>query len=1347
MYLGIDIGGTFTDLVLMDDEGHISTAKAPTTLGELEHGVFEAVALAAAAQGHSSKQLLHRVKTFGHGTTQATNALIERTGAVTGLIATRGFGDTLALQRLMGFTAGIPVENLGWYSRRRYPEPIVPRRLVREVRERVDQAGRVLVPLDEANARQAVQDLIDAGAQTFAVALLWSFRNPAHERRIGEIIREMRPEAYVSLSCEVSPIIGEYERTATTVLNSYLAPKVANYLERVESLLRDRGFGGTFNVLNSAGGVIPAREAARKPVLLVASGPAGGVMGSLQLAQEIGHSNVITTDMGGTSFDVALVVDGRPLVSGTHEAGGFHLNTPIIDIRAIGAGGGSIARVEAGLLRVGPDSAGAVPGPVCYGRGGTFATVTDADLVLGILSPDNFLGGRMKLDPRAATEAIRAQVAEPLGMSVEEAAAGIRRVVDGHMADTLREVTIGRGHDPRDFVLLAYGGAGPAHCTGYGAELGVPRILVPATSMAHSAYGALASDIQHSAEQSLLLRGGGGTRDPWDGLDCDAMNAVFADLEARCLAAMKQSGFTRAHCELTRSIDMRYRRQTHDLMVAVPDGPMTATNAPILVERFEEAYESVYGKGAGFRFARIELTTFRVMAVARTRKPTIRKPSAAIAPQPHRRRIFEPTARAWTEAAVFAWLELPAGFRASGPAVIEHPETTVYVGPEQTARTRRRRQSLYRSRRGDAMTVRDPVRRSDTDSAIDPITFEVIRHKLEAITEEQAITLKNVSGSPVVTEATDFNVGIYLADGAIVNMGPQVIFHAGTMSTVIYSIIEHFSDNPGINEGDMFILNDPYRGAIHQPDVSIVMPLFHEGRRIAWTGSCAHELDTGGMSFGSWAFAATDVQQEAMLLPGVKIVENGTLREDIWQMIMGMTRLPHVVGLDLKAMIAANNVAARRFRQLMQRYGADTVDQVMRIEIDTSERMLRERLARIPDGIYRARDFLDHDGHANRLYQIEVAAQKRGDQLTLDMEGSSPQAPGFINCTRSGLRGALFTGLLPILAPDIRWNEGVLKPVTIKVPEANICNASWPSPVSGATVSTAWVAQNVAVAALSRMVACVPELVQEGQAVTKGQFSVMTMAGRDRDGGPFGMLLMDAMAGGGGAYIDHDGLDGSGDHSIPRPRIGNVESNEAAGPYLYLFRSFVPDTAGAGTMRGGVTAGLAITPHDTDELHTMVIGHGVQVPNSIGQFGGMPGACAYHLLRKSNADIAGLIEANAHMRDLLDADGAVQRLEFQAWPFPAASGRRAGVFIPGRRRLWRSDPPRSRAGCAQCRRQICHCALGRSALRCGAARWHRRCRKNPRAATRNSVRAARRASAKEQSAGRTWDRRSLSSDR
>lgn len=517
---------------------------------------------------------------------------------------------------------------------------------------------------------------------------------------------------------------------------------------------------------------------------------------------------------------------------------------------------------------------------------------------------------------------------------------------------------------------------------------------------------------------------------------------------------------------------------------------------------------------------------------------------------------------------------------------------------------------------------------------IDPITFEVVRNKLQAITEEQAITLKSVSGSPVVTEATDFNNGLYLADGSIVTMGPQVIFHTGTMSSVIRSIIANFSENPGINEGDMFILNDPYRGAIHQPDMSIVAPVFHNGEHVAWAGSCAHQLDVGGMSFGSWAIGATEIQQEAMLLPGIKLVEGGVLRQDLWQMIMGMTRLPQVLGLDLKAMIAANNVAARRLGELMNRYGSDVVRTIMHEEINASERQMRQTLAKLPDGVFRARDYIEHDGHENRLYEVCVTATKQGDTLTLDMAGTSPQAPGFINCTASGMRGAAFTGMLPILAPTIRWNEGVLRAVKIVAPEGVLCNASWPAPISSGTISGAWIVQNVVVAALSRLVGCSKEYASEGPAVTKGHMTVMTLAGQDRDGGPFGTFLLDSTAGGGGAYPDHDGLDGSGDFCVPRPAIANVEANEANGPFLYLYRGFVPDTGGPGRTRGGAGTSLAITPYETAGLHAMMLGHGVEVPNSIGQRGGLPGACGLNFIRRkagTAAEVAGLARGLGQM--------------------------------------------------------------------------------------------------------------------
>jgi N-methylhydantoinase B len=505
----------------------------------------------------------------------------------------------------------------------------------------------------------------------------------------------------------------------------------------------------------------------------------------------------------------------------------------------------------------------------------------------------------------------------------------------------------------------------------------------------------------------------------------------------------------------------------------------------------------------------------------------------------------------------------------------------------------------------------------DEAGVIDPITFEVVRNKLAAITDEQAITLKSASGSPVVVEATDFNNGLYLTDGSIVTMGMQVLYHTGTMSTVIKGIIERFGET-GIGEGDMFIVNDPYRGAIHQPDVSIVAPIFHEGRHVAWAGSCAHQLDVGGMSFGSWAVGATEIQQEAMLLPGLKLVEGGELRDDLWQMIMGMTRLPEMVGLDLKAMIAANTVATRRLGELMDRYGADTVEAIMLRDIEISEHRFRARLAELPDGVFRAIDFLEHDGHENRLYQIAVTVTKTGEELTIDMDGSSAQAPGFINCTRSGLVGGLFTAMLPILAPDIRWNEGIMRPVTISAGEGLICNATWPAPVSAGTVSAVWVVTNAATAAFSRLAAFGASTRSEAPAVTKGSMWVLTLAGRDRDGDAFGTFLLDSTIGGAGAYVDHDGLDASGEYPVPRPAVANVESNENAGPYLYLYRRLLTDTAGPGRMRGGAAAAVAVTPHDTEALQAMLIGHGVEVPNSTGQFGGFEGSCNQAVLRRTD---------------------------------------------------------------------------------------------------------------------------------
>jgi N-methylhydantoinase A len=686
LYVGVDIGGTFTDLVLMDRDGTVGTSKAPTTPGRLEQGVLDALQVHAQSMRSDVNELLPRVAWFGHGTTQATNAMIERKGSATGLITTQGFGDTILIQRLMGYTAGVPSRQLGHYSQHRYPDPIVPRRLIREVPERVDKFGRVVTPLDEAAVRAAVSDVLSAGAGALAVTLLWSFRNPAHEQRIREIALELDPDLDVAISSEVAPLIGEYERTATTVLNSYLAATVGQYLERLEASLRDQGFAGTFGVLDSIGGVVSSEHAARHAVTLLTSGPTGGVIGSVFLAEALGHRNVITTDMGGTSFDVGLIIDGKPLVSAVSEVEKYHVATPMVDIRAIGAGGGSIASVTDGLLSVGPESAGARPGPVAYGRGGELPTVTDADLVLGIIDPESFLGGRMKLDTAGAAEAIRRHIAEPLGIEVEDAAAGIRQVADSQMADLLRELTVGRGRDPRDFVLYAYGGAGPMHCAGYGAELGVSQIVVPATSMAQSAYGAMASDVHISAERSPMLRGGTCPAEPWEGVDPREVQRTFDELEEECLTGLDRSGIEHTAPEITRIADIRYRQQVHSLMVPVPNGPIDETAIQTLIERFETMYEDTYGRGSGSRGAGVEIPALRVSAIGRTAKPRLTQlQNGHAAPPPVSRRIYEPTLRQEMQAQVVHWDAMPRAFRVSGPAIVEHPTTTVYVGPTQRA--------------------------------------------------------------------------------------------------------------------------------------------------------------------------------------------------------------------------------------------------------------------------------------------------------------------------------------------------------------------------------------------------------------------------------------------------------------------------------------------------------------------------------------------------------------------------------------------------------------------------------------------------------------------------------------
>jgi N-methylhydantoinase B len=491
-------------------------------------------------------------------------------------------------------------------------------------------------------------------------------------------------------------------------------------------------------------------------------------------------------------------------------------------------------------------------------------------------------------------------------------------------------------------------------------------------------------------------------------------------------------------------------------------------------------------------------------------------------------------------------------------------------------------------------------------SEINAVTFEVIRNRLVAISEEMRIALQAVSGSPTVTEASDFFTGLFLPDGAVVSMGFQVSFQA----PVCGQVIRHINGKPRLKvvEGDIFIGNDPYIGALHQNDVQMIGPIYAGDEIIAWAGVEAHETDVGGMDFASWCPKAKEVWQEGIRIPCVKLVDRGEMREDVLEMIVTASRLPDQLGLDIRAFIATVNVANRRVSELVERYGAKTITEVMRRMIASSESRLRARLRELPDGIVHAADFIEHDGHQNILYKIDCKATKTGDKLTLDFSGSSKQAPGFINATRSGLVGGCAGGILTTLGFDIQWNQGLLDPVEIVAPDGLICTAQFPAPVGSATVETIWSVSNAVMAALNKLLATSPKYRYRAQCISDGCMATFNLGGVNQYGEPFGLHLMDPLAAGSGAFATKDGVEAGGPITSPVSCIADVERNEQAVPLFYLHRRLVSDTGGAGKHRGGLSGEVALTLGGIEKAMALVMTHGAESPNTAGLAGGWPGS-------------------------------------------------------------------------------------------------------------------------------------------
>jgi N-methylhydantoinase A len=678
-FIGTDIGGTFTDLVMLSETGEVTIVKSPTTPSDRTQAVLNALAAAAERQGIDARTLIKQLQYFAHGTTAATNAFIERKGAKTGLLITRGFADTLRIERCMASWAGLADHEIAHFSKRTIPTPIIPLDLIEEIEERIDERGAVIAPLGEAAARDSIRRLTAKGVEAIAITLLWSFRNPIHEQRLAEIVREEAPNVFVTISSELVPILGEYERASTTSINSYLGPVIHRYIDGLEKSIRDYGYDGPISIMESGGGVLPAREAAFQAANLLTSGPAGGVLASQKLGERLGFKNIITSDMGGTSFDVGLIVDGQPILATSREVGRFHVALPAIKVTAIGAGGGSIARVRGGHLTVGPDSAGAEPGPVCFGRGGTDPTITDADVVLGIIDPNYFLGGEMKLDAGLAEAAIMEHIGKPLGYDLHEAAAGIREVANNQMADLLRRVTTRSGYDPRGFAIFAYGGAGPTHAHLYGSIAGISTAVVPTTASGHSALGAVTADRHRSFSVAFGHHAPPRFKNASDHVDVQGMNEGFARLDQLCRAALGEDA------QIDHLVTMRFRFQVHEIPVEAPNKQLTPAELDALVERFVERYEQIYGKNTALRGTGVEFNVLRAEAVSPVQKPVLSLlPKRDVAPEPLSNRKVYFYRLGFKETPVYRSENLGPGTVLRGPVIVERPDTTILVGINQS---------------------------------------------------------------------------------------------------------------------------------------------------------------------------------------------------------------------------------------------------------------------------------------------------------------------------------------------------------------------------------------------------------------------------------------------------------------------------------------------------------------------------------------------------------------------------------------------------------------------------------------------------------------------------------------
>ena len=1147
--IGVDVGGTFTDLILIDEaDGQITVDKVPSTPDNPARAVLTGVEQLCAKAGVG----LEAIDLLLHGTTVATNIALEHKGAEVGMITTEGFRDILHIARHKKPHNFSLQQELPWQTR-----PLARRRHRLTVKERVTAPhGEIVVALDEEEVRERARALRDAGVDSIAVCLLHSYLNSSHEQRIKQILEEECPDAYLSISSEVLPLYREFERFSTTCLNAYVGPRVARYVSQLDAGLQDAGLDRGVRLMQSSGGLATVEGATLGPVNLMMSGPVAGLIGGIWAGKMAGYDNVITLDIGGTSADIGVAAQGalrmRHLLD--TKVGDYQAMIPMVDIDAIGHGGGSIAYVDAGgIYRVGPQSAGADPGPACYGRGGTEPTSTDAQVVLGRFRTDRGLvGGGMKLHKDSACEALQG-VADTLGMSLEEAALGALQIQKFSMVQAIELNSVRRGYDPRDFTLVAAGGAGPLFACDIALELEVPRVLVPPHPGILSATGLLATDMQYEFVTT--------ERQPLATLNRVRLAERFEELTKQAYERLNTDGVAEGDRLIRRLADCRYAGQGYEVRFDVPAGQIDDTWVEALAEGFHRAHETEYGH----RFdAPVEVINIRTIGIGRIPElvwPSIQSGEASPATAELLRAsvVFEVDGSGETyETPFYDRAALRAGNHIVGPAIIEQYDTTVVIPPRCEATV---------DQYGNLVIDCDAVVSQRGQALAAPILQRVIGGAFTAIAQEMAGVLYRMSYSSIIRESEDLGAGIFDKDGYMLAESESTPMFMGAMPRIVQNVIELLDGD--IHEGDIILHNDPYYGATHSPDCTIVIPVFHQGNLIGFAGASAHLLDIGGSHPGI-NIDAVDIYAEGNIYRAVKLVEKGVRRDGLWRHIFENMRTPTPNEGDIQAMIAACELAKRRYLGLAERYGLSAVDAAGRHWMDYSEQMLRREIAKIPDGEYDTDvGFLDDDGvNRGARLPVKVKVIVAGDEITYDLTGSSDEVPTSYNVPFEGTTCSamafitrmifLDTVTYPVYVPQ---NEGMSRPIKVIAPKGSIFNPNFPRSCSARFCQV----QRAVDLVLRALAPIVPERITAGNSA---HLHFISYSGFDTKEGEYWVYL-EVNEGSYGGRPDRDGMDAV-DCLIANTRNNPIEELEWRFPMRTERYELRDEPCAAGKWRGGI---------------------------------------------------------------------------------------------------------------------------------------------------------------------------------